>query len=121
MKQSTFLSAALATAAAVTVASLVLFTSAQAAPGNGAIVTRADNACFIFVVPFGSIVADLQDVQTPSGNEKYTCNGQLSPGTEPSRAVVIKDVSCGGNTGFGTGDIRITPSGNVNVTCQIRP
>ena len=37
-----------------------------------------------------------------------------------THALVLHDVPCSGFTGVGTGDVRITPSGEVNATCQIR-
>jgi len=110
-------------AVVVMMAAAVLVTSATpaAAKTNGAIVTRSDTGCTITLPDFGTIVASLQDVQTPSGNEKFTCLGQLADGvTPPSSAVLFKDIICGGFTGLGTGDIRVTPSGQVSATCQIK-
>lgn len=110
-------------AAVVMMAAAVLVTSATpaAAKTNGAIVTRDPAGCTITVDPFGTIVASIQDVQTPSGNEKFTCHGQLADGvTPPSSALLIKDIICGGFTGIGTGTLRITPSGEVIATCLIK-
>lgn len=107
----------------VFMAAAVLITSATPASAktNGAIVTKSADGCTITVDPFGTIVASLQDVVTPSGNEKFTCHGQLADGvTPPSSALIIKDIVCGGFTGVGTGTIRITPSGQVNATCMIK-
>jgi len=118
MKGSTFLKAAVA-AVALTVGSVMLVSSAQAAPANGAIVTRTENGCSISV-DIWFVIGDLRDTQTPSGNESFTCTGQVAAGTEPSKAVVVQG-TCSGFSGSGTADIRITPSGNAIATCQIRP
>ena len=109
-------------AVVVMMAAAVLMTSATPASAktDGAIVTKTADGCTITLTDFGTIVASLQDVQTPSGNEKFTCMGQVAPGLEPSSAVLFKDIICSGFTGTGTGDIRITPSGNVSATCQIK-
>src|SRR6266550_752553 len=110
-------------AAVVVMMAAVLVTTATpaAAKTNGAIVTRDPAGCTITLTDFGTIIASIQDVQTPSGNEKFTCMGQVAPGLEPTGgAVLFKDVICSGFTGTGTGDIRITPSGNVSATCQIK-
>jgi hypothetical protein len=120
MKGFSFLKV-LASAVVVMIASVMLVTAAQAGTANGAIVTRTEDGCFINVPEFGFIVGDLQDVQTPSGNEKFTCIGEIAPGLEPDKAVVLKDATCSGFSGSGDATIVFTPSGNAIATCQIRP
>jgi hypothetical protein len=104
----------------VVMAAVVLVASATpaAAKTNGAIVTRLADGCSISVDQW-FVIGYLQDVQTPSGNEKFTCTGQVAAGTEPSSAVVVQG-TCTGYSGSGTADIRITPSGNAIATCQIK-
>jgi hypothetical protein len=99
----------------------VLLSTVRRASADGALVTRHDNACFVSGGPVGSplITGDLQDVQTPSGNEKFTCQGRIAPGFEPKRTVVVK-VSCAGFTGGGEAHVVYTPSGWMHATCQIR-
>jgi hypothetical protein len=120
MKGSSFLKV-LASAVVVMIASVMLVTAAQADTANGAIVQRIEDGCSITLSPFGTVIADLRDTQTPSGNESFTCTGQVDPGLEPDKAVLFKDVVCGGFSGIGLGDVRYTPSGVVTATCQIRP
>jgi hypothetical protein len=120
MKRFTLLKTALISAVVVAIASLAVVDAAQADPGNGAIVTRVEGGCYIFTPGFGVIVADGQDVQTPSGNEGFVCTGQVDPGTAPRKAIVI-NTTCEGFTGTGQGIIRITPNGNVIVNCYILP
>jgi hypothetical protein len=58
-----------------------------------------------------------------SGNIKYTCHAQLDQGFEPKSAIVDGGVCFAGpNSEYtGSGRITITPSGNINITCQVRP
>ena len=119
MKGTTFLKAVLASAVVLTIASTMSAPVAQADPTNGAIVTRLEDGCSISVDAW-FVIGDLQDVQTPSGNEKFTCKGQVAEGTEPDNAVVVHG-TCTGFSGSGVATIRITPSGNAIATCQIRP
>jgi hypothetical protein len=99
----------------------VLLSTVRRASADGALVTRQDNACFVSGGPIGAplITGDIQDVQTPSGNEKFTCHGRIAPGFEPERTVVFK-VGCGGFTGSGEAHVVYTPSGRMHATCQIR-
>ena len=105
----------------VALVAVVIMRPQPATAADGATVTRSDTGCTIFS-PFGVVVASLQDVQTPSGNEKVSCHGQLPAGTAgPSHAFVLHGAGCTGFTGGGSADLQITPSGEVNATCQIRP
>src|SRR5438067_147618 len=98
----------------VALVAVVVVQPQPAKAADGAVVTRSPEGCFVFGIPMR-----LQDVQTPSGNEKFSCHGEIAPGLVP-HALVLHDVPCSGFSGTGTGDVRITPSGEVNATCQIR-
>jgi hypothetical protein len=62
-------------------------------------------------------------VQTNSQNDNSNanCHGELPAGTPgPDRAIVYQDVPCKTFTRVGTGNVVITPSGQVNFTCHFK-
>ena len=109
----------------------VLALDGNGANGNGAQVEKFDDGCFI-INPDGSTTTDpnarLMLLETPSGNSKSQCHGNLpSNVVAPDRAVNLWDYPCfileaDGQTPTSTTDSHatITPTGQVHSTCFIK-
>lgn len=95
--------------------------NADPTKGRGAFIIREDGVCAIpgdIVGYDGPIVMDVKDVQNVGGGENFRCDGEVPAGFEPRRAFAERG-SCTSPFGEGTGNLVITPGGNVSLTCHI--
>ena len=105
----------------------ILFLLALAMPvlAAGAVVTKGD-ACSFWVPEQPYIVIGVgKSVVTPSGNELFTCKGQLDPTlyTFPKKALTISREDFPGISCYNPEDtwsMVITPSGQASLVCQIK-
>jgi hypothetical protein len=104
---------------AVAAMMLVAAAGSAAAQDGGAVVTR-DFGCGIFTVPGGGgIISDRSHlVVTPSGNASLVCHGQLPAGAPET--ISFESV-CGLAGGTTTGHNVVTRSGEVHLTCHLKP
>lgn len=92
---------------------------AEAPNGEGAIVFNHD-FCFV-LTPFGQYEGHGNEVLTPSGNWKFTCNAKLvdGPGLD-KKAMKYEPIMCGGMVGFGEGKIIESPGGTALGVCHTK-
>lgn len=102
---------------------------ASATTPKGAIVVHGDDpgiTCNIFQFGIATSTEKFQEVVTPSGNQKITCQFP-NTGVHPKKALHSEGFLCSiytdeaGYTYTNDSRATLTPSGNATLTCLFKP